>query len=126
MEKSTQGFEMNKNNDNFGLKVLTKEDLMGDFGFEGYFKCGENQKAKNTLTLVKDILIEYDELCQQDLASEIQRKIKQDDIEIVRGYALWRLLDKYNGTLWEITYRPQIKGKKRNFKLENHLRKFKQ
>lgn len=78
-----------------------------------YLKYGENHKAQITLNLVKDILSECDKLCQQDLASKIKRKIEQDYIEIVGRNALWKLLDKYKGILWEITYEPQEKGGKK-------------
>ena len=83
-----------------------------------YLKYGENHKVQITLNLVKDILSECGELCQQDLASKIKRKIEQDYIEIVGRNALWKLLDKYKGILWEISYEPQEKGgNKKCFKL---------
>lgn len=83
-----------------------------------YLKYGENHKTQITLNLVKDILSECDELCQQDLASKIKRKVEQDYVEIVGRNALWKLLDKYKGILWDIIYQPQEKGgKKKCFKL---------
>ena len=106
------------------LDSNSKGANMGNFGFEDYFKQGENHKAQNTLNLVKDILSECDKLCQQDLASKIKRKIEQDYIEIVGRNALWKLLDKYKGILWEITYEPQERGGKR--KILKLKREFKQ
>ena len=83
-----------------------------------YRKYSENHKAQITLRLVKDILSECDELCQQDLASKIKRKVEQDYVEIVGRNALWKLLDKYKGILWDIIYQPQERGgKKKCFKL---------
>lgn len=83
-----------------------------------YLKYGENHKTQITLNLVKDILSENDELCQQDLASKIKRKIEQDFVEIVGRNALWKLLDKYKNVFWEISYQEQERGgKKKIFKL---------
>lgn len=83
-----------------------------------YLKFAETNKAQITLNLVREILLEKTTLCQSDLAKEIKRKVEENFIEIVGRNALWRLLDKYDKVLWEISYESaNLKGgKKKVFK----------
>lgn len=84
-----------------------------------YLKYAETNRAYITLNLVKEILNAQNNLCQQDLASELKKRAEQDFVEIVSRNALWKLLDKYDGVFWDIFYESsQTKGgKKKIFKL---------
>lgn len=91
-----------------------------NFEFADYLKYGESQKACITLNLVKEILSENKEgLNQQDLASQIKKRVELDYIEIIGRNSLWKLLDKYKDIYFNINYEsPQNKGgKKKIFKL---------
>ncbi len=91
-----------------------------NFEFADYLKYGENQKACITLNLVKEILSENKEgLNQQDLATQIKKRVELDYIEIIGRNSLWKLLEKYKDIYFSITYESSQNrgGRKKIFKI---------